>query len=73
MNRRRVKICHDKWLPRPISFKPISSTSLLLDNNFATCLDDVGMGNESFIRDHFLALDLDIICSIPLDDSSFED
>lgn len=70
-----ISAWHDRWLPRPTTFKPLSPC--LDDNNLRSKVSDLllpsGNWNDELIRNIFLPVDADIICSPPFSRMSVED
>ena len=68
---RTPNIWHDRWLPRPLSFKPITSRpSSATCAQVADLLDHInGRWRETLVRQIFLPCDAKIFLSIPLCDS----
>ena len=58
-----VSVWHDRWLPRPVTFKPLSPC---IDDNFSNL-------KEGLIKEIFLLVDVEIICALPLSRMGVED
>lgn len=59
-----IRIDTDNWLPRPITFKPL--TTMLPRNSVAELMNPDQSWNEPRIRSLFLPIDVEVILRIPL-------
>lgn len=66
MNEEQVQVYQSQWLPRPVTFKPISPLSLHLQTTVAELINDEHEWNVDMIQQNFLRDDADQIIKIPL-------
>lgn len=65
-NGRSIFIYTDNWMPRPLSFKPISSKTLSSDSEVWDLLINGNEWNKQFIKSNFLPIDAELILKISL-------
>ncbi|KAK3231580.1 hypothetical protein Dsin_003461 [Dipteronia sinensis] len=68
-----VSIYHDRWIPRPITFKVVSPSMLGDDAKVAELKLLNGSWNEQLIHDSFLPEDVSLILNIPCLSSQLPD
>ncbi|KAH9759452.1 putative reverse transcriptase/RNA-dependent DNA polymerase [Citrus sinensis] len=62
----QVLVYQSPWLPRPMTFQPISPPSLKLDTTVTELINEDQEWKEEVIRHHFLEEDADQMLKIPL-------
>ena len=68
-----IKVYHDRWIPRPSTFR-VLSPACLPDNATVDSLKlDSRAWNSGLLRNCFMADDVDHILSIPPSDTSADD
>ncbi|KAH9763516.1 reverse transcriptase domain-containing protein [Citrus sinensis] len=65
-NGQQINIHNSSWIPRPSTFKPISSPNLPKEASVAELIDDNNCWKEELIYQHFGKDDAEIIVHIPL-------
>ncbi|KAH9725922.1 putative reverse transcriptase/RNA-dependent DNA polymerase [Citrus sinensis] len=65
-NGEQLLVYQSQWIPRPITFQPISPPSLSPDTTVAELISEEQSWKEAVIRQHFLKEDADQILKIPL-------
>ncbi|KAK3193033.1 hypothetical protein Dsin_024343 [Dipteronia sinensis] len=65
-NRTSIQIYTDRWIPRPSTFKILSSPELNHDAKVASLVSSSGGWNVDYIRHHFDKDDVELILHIPL-------
>ena len=69
----QVQIYKGNWMPRPTSFKSISSPSLQIEATISEFIDDDNQWKVALIYQHFMKEDADMITRIPLPSKPMED
>ena len=74
-NGQSVSVWQDRWLPRPIYFKPMTPcvNFNLVNLKVSDLLLSSGSWNEQLVSDIFLPIDAEIICNLPLSRLGGED
>ncbi|KAH9800272.1 hypothetical protein KPL71_000599 [Citrus sinensis] len=62
----KIQIMASNWIPRPTSFRPIFSPSLLANSKVADLIGSDHQWNNILIEQHFAKEDAEVIKSIPL-------
>lgn len=72
-NGKQVEVYKENWMPRPTSFKPISSPSLPIDSRVSDLINAANQWNEGLINQHFAKEDVEMILRILLPSRPMED
>lgn len=72
-NGRKISVYKDNWMPRPETFKFISSQTILEDDVVPDLINANNQYNEAKLSQHFNYEDTTVILTIPLPNEQLED
>lgn len=72
-NGRKISVYKDNWMPRPETFKFISSQTILEDDVVPDLINANNQYNEAKLSQHFNDEDTTVILTIPLPNEQLED
>lgn len=63
---KNIYVYKDHWIPKPVSFQPVSPKTLPMDTKVPELINSNGTWNIPLIQNQFLLLDAETITHIPL-------